>query len=787
MKKFHYVYALIDPSNNNSPFYIGKGDKNRISDHFRGAPAGVAAQGSYNIGVSPEDIFEAADTRNGNLAKIQKIVQLRQDGFEPRDIARVVVRYVSEAQAFAVEACLIHSIYGFGNLKNIQPGHNATRFRPTNGQVQGPDLDNIPQEFSLANVLQSGQHYVYALRDPRSGQVFYVGKGIGKRIEDHFSAARSFLLAGQGATNPDDVSEKLQELSMLLEAGRTPDEIGHVLARGLTDEEALVLEALYIKFIYGRRQLSNLQAGHHSGLVRAQGDWQLRHGFDIACISQPGAPRLELLDQFLSEGIDTSLLEVADQITSLFTNIQFSEPRLVGAGELCIEASLDDKITLRIFGRSKLTIQVALVAKSVRQKRWLVTHFHSLEKFPYRRQDFVFFPDRWRGARNMTRDVDEAVRRTKILIHLAMSPTSLSDDEFDEAFYGLPSGRELTSKERSMLSATNEEELIRIEAPLEEATDLEVVDLVDDSKDDIWLSDPLGADVHIPGIDPDDSLSSAEQDDHDRRIGDWARGNGSPPDGPPWNTLPFGVAGECRDRLFVYVADRASIPRRLAETAKHLIVCPKTQLVVFQVGGDVGYLEWAQALNRFKSESECISEEVRFVTRLDHAWQPRASQRPACWQGGLWRAAQLDNGAPFPSLPSKLRAVFTHRIWLLEELGFLSHLCSAVNLHTRQPADPADGPDLSFGVAFNGKGSLMGWKARLYLPRGGRYTSNIGRARANMPLGFAGCSRLDLRRFNLAADDFHWSAEAWIAQPFASFLMDPYGWLDTRQLPDRRP
>ena len=40
----------------------------------------------------------------------------------------------------------------------------------------------------VADVLN---HYVYALRDPRDGQVFYDGKGVGGRIFAHIAAADS--------------------------------------------------------------------------------------------------------------------------------------------------------------------------------------------------------------------------------------------------------------------------------------------------------------------------------------------------------------------------------------------------------------------------------------------------------------------------------------------------------------------------------------------------------------------------------------------------------------------
>ena len=33
----YYVYALIDPTNDNKPFYIGKGNNGRVKSHFKEA------------------------------------------------------------------------------------------------------------------------------------------------------------------------------------------------------------------------------------------------------------------------------------------------------------------------------------------------------------------------------------------------------------------------------------------------------------------------------------------------------------------------------------------------------------------------------------------------------------------------------------------------------------------------------------------------------------------------------------------------------------------------------
>ena len=51
--------------------------------------------------------------------------------------------------------------------------------------------------------------YVYLLKDPRSGEVFYVGKGKGNRVFAHAAAAVSNL----------DETEKISRIRQIREAG----------------------------------------------------------------------------------------------------------------------------------------------------------------------------------------------------------------------------------------------------------------------------------------------------------------------------------------------------------------------------------------------------------------------------------------------------------------------------------------------------------------------------------------------------------------------------------------
>ncbi|KXZ61396.1 hypothetical protein Mlaev_00655 [Microbacterium laevaniformans] len=109
----------------------------------------------------------------------------------------------------------------------------------------------IPGE--VAAVLR---YYVYALRDPRDGKVFYVGKGIGDRINAHVREA--------GA---DPVSEraKLRTINEIEAAGQDVDLL--FLRTGIEDEnDAFMVEQSIIDaFAADGHKLTNLVRGHESG------------------------------------------------------------------------------------------------------------------------------------------------------------------------------------------------------------------------------------------------------------------------------------------------------------------------------------------------------------------------------------------------------------------------------------------------------------------------------------------------------------------------------------------
>lgn len=106
----------------------------------------------------------------------------------------------------------------------------------------------IVSEFP-ASVAERIGYYVYTLADPRSGKVFYVGKGTGNRVFTH---------ANEAIEKPD-ASDKLEQLRQLHAWGQ--DVRYEIIRHGMTEEQAYEVESALIDFI-GLPKLTNSVAGY---------------------------------------------------------------------------------------------------------------------------------------------------------------------------------------------------------------------------------------------------------------------------------------------------------------------------------------------------------------------------------------------------------------------------------------------------------------------------------------------------------------------------------------------
>ena len=110
-------------------------------------------------------------------------------------------------------------------------------------------------KFSEKSLLSLGEFYVYALIDPRSNAIFYIGKGTKNRVFEHEK---------ESLTSPDSEKLKLQIISEIHAAGLEVKKI--IINSNLTEEQAFVAEASLINaFNYVNDiKLTNIVSGHHS-------------------------------------------------------------------------------------------------------------------------------------------------------------------------------------------------------------------------------------------------------------------------------------------------------------------------------------------------------------------------------------------------------------------------------------------------------------------------------------------------------------------------------------------
>ncbi|WP_239467660.1 LEM-3-like GIY-YIG domain-containing protein [Enterococcus cecorum] len=110
-------------------------------------------------------------------------------------------------------------------------------------------------KFSEKSLLSLGEFYVYALIDPRSNAIFYIGKGTKNRVFEHEK---------ESLTSPDSEKSKLQIISEIHAVGLEVKKI--IINSNLTEDQAFAAEASLINaFNYVNDiKLTNIVSGHYS-------------------------------------------------------------------------------------------------------------------------------------------------------------------------------------------------------------------------------------------------------------------------------------------------------------------------------------------------------------------------------------------------------------------------------------------------------------------------------------------------------------------------------------------
>lgn len=122
------------------------------------------------------------------------------------------------------------------------------------------------------------KYYVYGLISPLNYQPFYVGKGCGNRVFDHAKAAKQFIKNSK----EDEKTLKIKTIVDILDKHK--EVICMIYRWGLTEDEALIVEAVLIDCLPG---LTNIQSGRQSndyGMITAE---DLQNQLDITEYNEP--------------------------------------------------------------------------------------------------------------------------------------------------------------------------------------------------------------------------------------------------------------------------------------------------------------------------------------------------------------------------------------------------------------------------------------------------------------------------------------------------------------------
>lgn len=176
IEKLHYVYVLFDPFDN-KPFYVGKGTGRRADAHMS----------------------EYSET--DKVAKIQSITG-RSDSSLNQVLVRIIGRFVTEKEAFAVEATLIKWVYGLSSLTNLVHGHGSSSIRGTNdlSEIPGLDIERELRKYPMAFTSN-------AIKDNKAHRIDQVLSGIKLAIEHNLPTLN---VSGVDMTQPKDPCVYLQ-------------------------------------------------------------------------------------------------------------------------------------------------------------------------------------------------------------------------------------------------------------------------------------------------------------------------------------------------------------------------------------------------------------------------------------------------------------------------------------------------------------------------------------------------------------------------------------------------
>ena len=164
-------------------------------------------------------------------------------------------------------------------------------------------------------------YYVYELVDPASGEVFYVGRGVGERAYAHEKEAKTL----------DEETPKLERIRKIKSSGNN---LGvRVIGRYESKVEASAVESTLIDWVYGLHNLTNVVGGRGHDSIRKHGELGNIEGIDIPekIRSFDGAYSKDHLERRENNNIISHMeklkASLEKQLGLTFSDLDISNPR----------------------------------------------------------------------------------------------------------------------------------------------------------------------------------------------------------------------------------------------------------------------------------------------------------------------------------------------------------------------------------------------------------------------------------------------------------------------------
>ena len=202
-------------------------------------------------------------------------------------------------------------------------------------------------------------YYVYVLIDPFTNEVFYVGKGKNRRLEQH----QKDVLNGH-----EDDKLKNQRISKIISQGNNV--IDRIIGRYETEEEALAVESTLIKWAYGLENLTNIVHGHYHKEIRDKGNLKIIKGIDV---EQKLDPNDKLFTRELESSNDQYAIReklnyLRNQLLIFNENWEISEPDFFKKKDPAIFIKINEISRLQLMMRSSGTDVVIMNIRAIRQE-----------------------------------------------------------------------------------------------------------------------------------------------------------------------------------------------------------------------------------------------------------------------------------------------------------------------------------------------------------------------------------------------------------------------------------